>query len=77
MTYIFYGFLCLFLIVIQTVILPEVSGTQGAYDLLMIFAFYLSLFRSVREGLPVILIIGFIKVHEINEPTLHFADCVL
>ena len=60
MTYIFYGFLCLLLIVIQTVILPEVSGTQGAYDLLMIFAFYLSLFRSVREGLPVILIIGFI-----------------
>ena len=68
MTYIFYGFLCLLLVVIQTVILPEISGTQGAFDLLMIFVFYLSLFRSAREGLPVILIIGFIMDNLSGDP---------
>ena len=60
MTYILYSFLCLLLIIIQTVILPEIPGTQGAYDVLMIFVFYLGLFRPTREGIPIILILGFI-----------------
>ncbi|MBW1962960.1 MAG: hypothetical protein JRH18_15615 [Deltaproteobacteria bacterium] len=59
MTYFFYSCICLVLVVVQTAILPVIPGGGEFYDLLALFVFYLSIFRSVREGLPVVFAIGF------------------
>jgi rod shape-determining protein MreD len=46
------------LIVVQTAIVPAISGSYPFYDLFIVFVFYLGLYRPVREGLPVVFIVG-------------------
>jgi cell shape-determining protein MreD len=60
MTYLFYSVTCLVLLLVQTVILPGIAGLVIYYDLVLLFVFYLSLFRPIRESLPVVLVLGFI-----------------
>jgi len=60
MTYFFYICVCLCLIIFQTAIMPYLPLFDRFYDLLCPFVIYLGLFRSARESIPVILIIGMI-----------------
>ena len=60
MTYLLYSVTCLILLLVQTVILPDIPGLVIYYDLVLLFVFYLSLFRPIRESLPIVLILGFI-----------------
>lgn len=59
-TYLFYLFICLFLIIFQTAILPNFSIFKNLYDLSIPFVLYLGLFRPFSEGLPIILLLGFV-----------------
>ena len=52
-------FICLCLIVIQTTVMPYIPLFERFYDLLTPFIIYLSIFRSVREGMIIIFIFGF------------------
>ncbi len=60
MTYLFYLFICIFLILVQTTILPNCLYFEKFYDLLIPFILYLGLFRPFGEGLPIILLLGFV-----------------
>ena len=60
MTYCFYIAACLCLLIFQTTIVPYLPFLDSFYDLLLPFILYLGLFRSVAEGLPVVLFLGFI-----------------
>jgi len=60
MQYFFYMVLCLFLIILQTTIMPYLSVFRQHYDLLLVFVLYLSLYRPVREGLPVLFLLGLV-----------------
>ena len=59
MTYCLHIFICLCLIVIQTTVMPYIPLFERFYDLLTPFIIYLSIFRSVREGMVIIIIFGF------------------
>ena len=50
----------LFLIVVQTTIMPHISVFERFYDLLSPLVIYLSIFRPVRESSVIILIFGFL-----------------
>ena len=58
MTYLVYFFTCLCFVIVQTSIMPLVPLFDRFYDLVCIVVIYLSLFRPVRESLPVILFYG-------------------
>lgn len=58
MTYGFYIITSLVLIVLQTVIMPDLPVLSSFYDLTAIFVIYLGLLRSTREGLPVVILLG-------------------
>ena len=60
MTYCFYMCVFVFFVILQTVIMPCFSLFNSFYDLLVPFVIYLGLFRSVRESVPVIIVIGFV-----------------
>ena len=60
MTYLLYSIICFILLLAQTVVLPDIPGVKAFYDLELIFVFYLSLYRPVRESLPLVLILGFV-----------------
>jgi len=60
MSYLFYTIVCFILLLIQTVILPDIPGGMAFYDLELIFVFYLSMYRPLRESLPLVLILGFV-----------------
>ena len=60
MTYLFYAIICLILLLAQTVIMPDIPGLKVFYDLELIFVFYLSLYRPIRESLPLVLTLGFV-----------------
>lgn len=60
MIYLFHICICFGLVILQTTIMPYFSLFDRFYDLLSPFVVYLSLFRSTRESLPVILFFGFI-----------------
>jgi rod shape-determining protein MreD len=60
MSYFFNISVCLFLIILQTTIMPYLPLLDKFYDLLIPFIVYLSLSRPVRESLPFILFLGFI-----------------
>ena len=53
-------FIGLFLIVVQTTIMPHISVFERFYDLLSPLVIYLSIFRPVRESSVIILIFGFL-----------------
>jgi len=58
-----YGFnigICLFLVILQTTVMPHLSVPGRFYDLLVPFIVYLGLFRSVRESLLIVVFVGFI-----------------
>lgn len=48
------------LVIVQTVIITALPFFDFFYDLLIPFVIYLGLFRSLREGLPVVLLCGFL-----------------
>jgi cell shape-determining protein MreD len=50
----------LFLIVIQTTVMPHVPMFGRFYDLLLPLVIYLSIFRPVREGAVIVLVFGFL-----------------
>jgi len=60
MTYLYYSILGLVLLIIQTTIIPEITGTQGPYDLIALIIFYLGLYQPFRQSLPMVFILGFI-----------------
>ena len=60
MTYCFHVCICLFLVIFQTTVMPYFSLFDRFYDLLSPFVIYLSIFRSTRESIPVILFFGFV-----------------
>ncbi len=55
MHYIVYFIVCLLLVVLKTTIIPGVLGGLWLYDLLIPLVIYFSLYRSLAEGLPVVL----------------------
>ena len=60
MTIIFYILASLCLVVIKTTLIPAFPLFDKFYDLLIPIIIYLSLFRSMREGIPIILFFGII-----------------
>ena len=60
MSYFFNISACLFLVILQTTIMPYLPLLDKFYDLLIPFIVYLSLSRPIRESLPFILFLGFI-----------------
>jgi len=60
MQYLFYIGLCLGLIILQTAIMPYLSAFKQFYDLLLLMVLYLSLYRPVRESLPIVLLLGLV-----------------
>ena len=60
MTYLFFIFVSLCLVIIQTTIMPLLPLFDRFYDLLCPCVIYLGLFRPVREGLPIVLFFGLV-----------------
>ncbi|UCD30952.1 MAG: hypothetical protein JSV38_09005 [Desulfobacterales bacterium] len=60
MTYCFHFLICFALVILQTTVMPYFSIFDRFYDLLFPFIVFLSLFRSSREGIPVVLFFGFV-----------------
>jgi cell shape-determining protein MreD len=50
----------LFLIIIQTTVMPHIAVFERFYDLLTPLVIYLSIFRPVREGTVMVLTFGFL-----------------
>ena len=60
MSYFFNISASLFLVILQTTIMPYLPLLDKFYDLLIPFIVYLSVSRPVRESLPFIIFLGFI-----------------
>jgi cell shape-determining protein MreD len=60
MSYFFNISACLFLVILQTTIMPYLPLVNQFYDLLIPFIVYLGLSRPVRESLPFVLFLGLI-----------------
>lgn len=60
MRYCFYIFPCLFLVILQSTIIPYFGFLDNSYDLLTPFIIYLGLYCSVGESLPILILLGFI-----------------
>jgi cell shape-determining protein MreD len=60
LTIIFYILVSLGLVLIKTTLVPALSIFDKFYDLLIPIIIYLSLFRPLREGIPIILFFGII-----------------
>jgi len=60
MTYCFHFLICFVLVILQTTVMPYFSIFARFYDLLFPFIVFLSLFRSSRESIPVVLFFGFV-----------------
>ena len=60
MTILFYILVSLGLVLIKTTLIPALPLFDKFYDLLIPIIIYLSLFRSAREGIPIILFFGII-----------------
>jgi rod shape-determining protein MreD len=60
MSYCFNISVCLFLVILQTTVMPYLSLFNRFYDLLIPFIIYLGLSRPVRESLPFVFFLGFI-----------------
>ena len=58
MTVLFYVLVSLCLVIIKTTLIPGLPLFEKFYDLLIPIVIYLSLFRPVREGAPLILFFG-------------------
>ena len=60
MTIIFYMLVSLCLVIIKTTLIPGMAVIDKFYDLLIPIIIYLSLFRPIREGAPIVLFFGLI-----------------
>ncbi len=60
MIYCFYVGMCLCLLILQTTVFPHLPLLDSFYDLLIPFIVYLALYRPLREGLLLVLLLGFI-----------------
>ena len=60
MTVFFYILVSLCLVIIKTTLIPLAPPFEKFYDLLIPIIIYLSLFRSVKEGIPIVLFFGLI-----------------
>lgn len=60
MTIVFYILASLCLVIIKTTLIPGVALFDKFYDLLIPIIIYLSLFRPMREGAPIVLFFGLI-----------------
>jgi len=60
MTIFFYMLVSLCLVIIKTTLIPGLPLFDKFYDLLIPIIIYLSLFRSLREGIPIVLFFGLI-----------------
>ena len=60
MTIIFYMLVSLCLVIIKTTLIPGMALFDKFYDLLIPIVIYLSLFRPIREGAPIVLFFGLI-----------------
>ncbi len=60
MTYCFHICTCFCLVIFKTTVMPYFSLFDRFYDLIFPFIIYLSLFRSARESIPLILFFGFV-----------------
>ncbi len=60
MSYFFNSSVCLFLVILQTTVMPNLPLLDSFYDLLIPFVVFLGLFRPVRESLPFVFFLGFI-----------------
>ena len=60
MSYCFNIGVCLFLVILQTAVMPYFALFSRFYDLLIPFIVYLGLYRPARESLPFIFFLGFI-----------------
>ena len=60
MSYFFNISVCLFLVILQTTVIPYLPLMDSFYDLLIPFVVFLGLSRPVRESLPFVFFLGFI-----------------
>jgi len=60
MSYFFNISTCLFLVILQTTVMPNWPLLDSFYDLLIPFIVFLGLSRPVRESLPFVFFLGFI-----------------
>jgi rod shape-determining protein MreD len=58
MSFGFYLFAGGFLILLQTTLLPEMLASRVFYDLLTPMVIHISVYRPLREGVPLILLLG-------------------
>ena len=58
MTYGFYIFISLFLVIIRTTVFPLFSSLSNCFDFLLPIVVYLGFFRSLREGIFGIVVFG-------------------
>jgi cell shape-determining protein MreD len=61
MAYLAYIPLSLFLIVMQTVVLPVLFFVENSYDLMLIMVLFLGFYRSGAESIPVVFLLGFLS----------------
>jgi len=59
MNFLFYLGLSLFLVILKTTLMPYFSIFDQFYDILIPLVFFLGLYRPAREGIPFILLLGF------------------
>ena len=60
MTILFYILVSLCLVIIKTTLIPGLPLFEKFYDLLIPIIIYLSFFRSIKEGVPIVLFFGLI-----------------
>ena len=60
MSYFFNISVCLFLVILQTTVMPNLPLLDSFYDLLIPVIVFLGLSRPVRESLPFVFFLGFI-----------------
>jgi len=60
MSYFFNICVCLFLVILQTTVMPNLPLLDSFYDPLIPFIVFLGLSRPVRESLPFVFFLGFI-----------------
>ena len=60
MSYFFNISVCLFLVILQTTVMPYLPLLDSFYDLLIPFIVFIGLSRPVRESLPFVFFLGFI-----------------
>lgn len=60
MIHLFHVVACFSILIIQTSFIPYVFAYKACYDLLVPFVLYLAIYRKIREGIIIIICIGFI-----------------